>query len=325
MPGLVIGLLRAVEVIILIAIAVVIILTVKDVHPGFKMPSAKMFKEKFKTGKSWKALSRDEQRLQLTVQVTALRSVMDEIKAAMEKQREILIKYGVDPTGDTRQAVSTIGYTLADLERKQAMMKADLLLEEHLDKNQLAFWNKNRSFLVKGKKLTYLIQPGGRVSTLKPKGDFCINTTDHSQPEGDIVLGLKMFIEANEEGFLEEANWSGPEGSLIKMTIDGIPDPSRRHTGFEGGRFFTNAGLLTQADFRRYTQQGGAGGGGTVTRGVNEAGEPVYGRYNPITNRTETVDVTTFGDTTRTFMVPYLGTERATFTNDALTTEYDET
>lgn len=94
------------------------------------------------------------------------------------------------------------------LEYDRAQRKAEQTLVEHLDSIQRKSFAKERSFLVKGKTMTYRLsitdQP--RIVAGSQKGTpFCINPTQRI-PRCDELLAIKLWIEANEEAFLKEAH-----------------------------------------------------------------------------------------------------------------------
>lgn len=172
---------------------------------------------------------------------------------------------------------------------------AATLLKRYLSPDQALTWKESKQIFVDGQHNRYKIDRHGTVSGVRPEGSFCIALKDRYLPDADRVLGMKLYLETDEAGFLEEANWSDGRSSLVKLRIDGSVDRARVYGGnYRQPYFFFNA-----ENQRLFRQQ-----------------EPVTVTYNY-------VDATTFGDVNRTYLV---GTTE--WTNDTLTDltfTYEET
>lgn len=272
------GVLMAVAVVgTLVAIAIitlVIAVIVYDTWGPWHMPSINLLKKKIMTGQAWAALSRDEQIEKADQKIDILQGVLDDVETVMAAQKDTLAEFGVDlhhlqPSG----TLASMEYAVKQLKTERASNLADRLIESHLSPSQLKTYRKSNYFHAYGKQgNVYRITAAGDVSLVQPvKGEFCVYSTDRSQPGADVALGLKLLIEANEQEFLDTANWTGHYGgvyySLIKFNPDGTPDPNRPYDPF--------------ADARRRPRRARDGG-----RLIPDA----------------LVDATTFGDTYRTYI-----------------------
>lgn len=95
----------------------------------------------------------------------------------------------------------------------KATEKAQELLMRHLNAKQQKEYLASHTFPVKGANRTYSVGPAGvSILTGKYKGhSLCVGPADRSLPVADKMLALKLWIEANEAGFLAVANpmWNG--------------------------------------------------------------------------------------------------------------------
>lgn len=103
--------------------------------------------------------------------------------------------------------------------RDPAVARAEALLRDHLDPRQAADYARVGAFVVRGGGGNkYMIHRDGRVFG---NGLYlCIGSVDGYLPRADVVLGLKLLIEADEEGFLLTANLRGHPLWKLKTTGD---------------------------------------------------------------------------------------------------------
>jgi len=96
--------------------------------------------------------------------------------------------------------------------RAEAEEKAKQLLLDLIGEEQMEVYNRTGRVLVKGKKNDYIIQKEGFIRAVS-KGkvtDLCAHLGNrHAYPDEDNVVAMKLFIEANEEEFLNLANKHG--------------------------------------------------------------------------------------------------------------------
>jgi len=119
----------------------------------------------------------------------------------------------------------TVSGTVSELEmilhgrrKQEARDRAALLLLDHLDDAQKEEWNRIQQFRVIGQKgNVYVVSDGGKV--VCNDVPLCIYTLDHDIPGPDRALAAKLYIEANEAGFLKTAN--ALSSAEFKMGIDG--------------------------------------------------------------------------------------------------------
>jgi hypothetical protein len=139
----------------------------------------------------------------------------------------------------TSEMISNLAAAMRDVEREEAQEKAEWLLDQHLTDEQRKTWAKSRYIQIPGKDAnTYRIDRDGRVSVWAlskagkwtQRGEFCMYSTDQTMPIADKILATKMYLEANEEGYLKEANYSGTGTGygFRKLQTNGELKPPKR-------------------------------------------------------------------------------------------------
>lgn len=148
----------------------------------------------------------------------------------------------------TAEMITQLSIHMRDVEREEAIEKAEWLLDRHMTDEQRKTWAKNHWMRIDGKDAnTYRIDRDGNVSVWRKKGTdkgwtkrgtFCMYTTDPTMPVADKILATKMYLEANEEGYLAEANYSDMSGyAFRKLQVNGelVPLPkTTRRNAYEG-------------------------------------------------------------------------------------------
>lgn len=145
----------------------------------------------------------------------------------------------------TSDLITKLALEMRDVEREEAIEKAEWLLDQHMTDAQRKTWAKNRYIQIQGKDANvYRIGRDGDVSVWaktdkghKRRGAFCMYTTDATMPVADKILATKMYLEANEEGYLKEANFTSLNGySFRKLQVDGelVPLPKTDRTNLYG-------------------------------------------------------------------------------------------
>ena len=111
---------------------------------------------------------------------------------------------------DTASALYRLAEEIKELEANKAKLKAIETLKEHLDPDQLLQFKKDESFLVKGKTMTYRLSMYDQPRVVEGPNTgmpFCIYARRGAKvPRADELLGMKLYIEANEKNFLKTAN-----------------------------------------------------------------------------------------------------------------------
>lgn len=158
--------------------------------------------------------------------------------------------------------IETLFYELGKIEAEEAQERAAWLLDRQLSAEQRKSLAKQRSFLVKGKTMTYRITADAQVHVAPSKnyaagGTFlCIMPTG-GLPVADRILSMKLMIEGAEEEFLKIANPGGDH--RYKLLADGTftPKPVGTMTPlYDLYRQFYDLGQMTGPEYRRLANQG---------------------------------------------------------------------
>lgn len=109
-------------------------------------------------------------------------------------------------------------------EKKQAELTAQALLEDLIDEEQMRIYKESGNLVIYGEKYDYVLRRiGGVIRVEKGKvkplvRKLCIHLREkYKYPETDNVIALKLFLESDEEAFLDKANKQSE-----------IDDPERR-------------------------------------------------------------------------------------------------
>lgn len=125
------------------------------------------------------------------------------------------------------QAVTALEREVDDIRRAAAVKKAEKLLLRHLTKLQAIEYKATGEIEVQGSHHRYRISASGAqiLSGRFKGGNLCVAPIGYSNrydrrslPYADRVLTMKLWIEANEKGFLEVANtmWA----PYTRVTLD---------------------------------------------------------------------------------------------------------
>jgi hypothetical protein len=90
----------------------------------------------------------------------------------------------------------------------EAHQRAETLLLEHLNAEQAEQWRNDNSFdVVAQSGSTYKVNAqAGSVTNYEEKRWYCLQADDEEIPSPDLALAHKLWLEADEEGFLRKAN-----------------------------------------------------------------------------------------------------------------------
>lgn len=231
----------------------------------------------------------------------------------------------VGPDRHLSEVLYDLTTRIEKLEVVEAKEKALATLIEHLDEKQRQTFNSgNGYFDVAGKTMTYRLSMHAPIKVVdgpNKNTGFCIYSTDPRAPHADELLGLKLYIEGNEAGFLKTAN---PESQIQwYIDVDGktrsrqtgrqVQAGTRLHTGLEwpalAARF--NAGLTLndyRQTFQQYQQQ---------QQTLQQRLEALTAQLNQYRfelqrNVDPPLETTTFGDPTRTYVTNTATTLRGT-------------
>lgn len=170
----------------------------------------------------------------------AIRGLNEEITRIFTQElQQQLRAAGVIETVAPHQVLAQINVEMQRIERHEAEEKAEWLLDQHLNNEQRKTFAKHGYIEITGKDAnTYRVDRAAMTSVWvkKPKGmekrgDFCMYPSDQTMPWADKVLATKLYLEADEEGYLKEANFTGFDGfGFRKLLADGkFSKPTRNH------------------------------------------------------------------------------------------------